>query len=315
MLQHLEDALQLCAKYHLRAVVVLFDSCGVRARKDAKLMTRREAYDLFQASPRFSTDQKLLMQRLFANFVQGVGGQIQVPISPDSPMMALMWGNWQPTPGNDRLGPEWYPKLEAYVDAIMRKFEDNPTIMLWDLMNEPEFASEGPLSPTEFITPEMQKTLDAFLQHFHDYIKKRYPSELICEGWANVADTKKYAALADVLTFHVYGDPEKIQTTIDTARSFGEQFGKKIVITETLSNFDFGSPDFGKDAGDTQLAHYQSVLPVLMHSGMGWISFGLVSKEKNPSSSLDIAIFSSEGVPRPAAVFLRNTLTAAGAIP
>lgn len=316
MLDHVEDALRLSAKYHLRAVMVLFDSCGVRPRKDAKLMSRREAYDLFQRSPRFSADQKLLMQRLFGNFIQGIGGPTQVPVGSDSPMTVLLWGNWQPTPGNDRLGPEWYPKLEAYVDAVVGRFKDNPTIMLWDLMNEPEFASEGPLSTTEVITPEMQKTLDAFLQHFHDYMKQHYRNELVCEGWANVANAEKYADSADVLTFHVYGGPEKVKAAIDKAQVFSEHLAKKVVITETLSDFDFGSPNFGKHAppGHTQLAHYQKVLPVLMNSGMGWMSFGLVSKQKNPLSESDLALFSSDGIPRPAALYLRKRLRAASAV-
>lgn len=111
------------------------------------------------------------------------------------------------------------------------------------------------------------------------------------------------------MTFHVYGNPEKIQAAIDKARAFSEPLGKKVVITETLSNFNFGSPDFGKQTpGESQLAHYRADLPVLMNSGMGWMSFGLVSKEKNPLSDMDIAIFSSDGVPRPAALFLEKTL-------
>ena len=32
MVDRVEDALELCAKYHLRAVIVLFDSCGMQAR-------------------------------------------------------------------------------------------------------------------------------------------------------------------------------------------------------------------------------------------------------------------------------------------
>ena len=311
MLDQVDDAVRLSAKYNMRAVVVLFDSCGVRARKDAKMMSRKEAYELFQQSARFSPDQKAMMKQLFGNFVLTVDGETQVPIGADSPMMSVMWGNWQPTPGNDRLGPEWYPKLEAYVDAVVRKFKDNPTVVLWDLMNEPEFASEGPLSPTEFITPEMQKTMDAFLQHFHDYAKQRFPDALVTEGWANVGNADKNAALADVLTFHVYGNAEKIQGVIEKGRALSERYGKKAVITETLSDFDFGSADFGKPApGHTQLAHYQSVLPVLMNSGMGWMSFGLLSNRKSPLPDSDLGIFSSEGTPRPAALYLQKTLKA-----
>jgi hypothetical protein len=312
MVDHVEDAVRLCAKYHLRVMVNLFDSCGVRPRQDAKLMPASEAYDEFQRSPRFSPAQKFLMQRLFENYVRGMGAQAMVPVGADSPMMVLVWGNWQPTPGNDRLGPEWYPQLGKYVDAMVGRLKDNPNVLLWDLMNEPEFASEGPLSPTEFITPEMKKICDAFLQHFHDYMKQRYPNELVCEGWANVENADKYADLADVLTFHVYGGPEQIQSAVDKAQVFGERRGKKVVITETLAKWDFGTADFGKKpSAEMQLAHYQRVLPVLMNSHIGWVSFGLVgSKEEGPDPF--IAILTSDGRPRPAALYLEKILKESG---
>jgi len=312
MVDRVEDTVRLCAKHHLRAVVVLFDSCGVRVRPNTQWIPAREAYEEFQASARFSPAQKLLMKHLFDNFVHGIGANVLVPVAPDSPMMTIIWRYWQPTPGNDRLGPEWYPKLEQYVDAIVGRFKANPNVILWDLMNEPEFASEGPLSPTEFITPEMEKTRDAFLEHFLDYVKRRYPNQLVSEGWADLKNAEAHADWADVITFHVYGDAAKIQSQIDQAQAFAKSKGKHVVITETLANWTFGSPDFGKESPDaTQLAQYQKVLPVLMNAHIGWMSFGLMAEGEGPS----LAIFSADGKPRPTAVFLEETLKGAKAPP
>jgi hypothetical protein len=220
--------------------------------------------------------------------------------------MALLWQNWQPTPGNNRLGAEWYPQLDKYVDAVVDRLKDNPNVLLWDVMNEPEFASEGFLSATVLITPDMEKIRDAFLQHFHGHLKQQFPAEVLGVGWASLDDAERYSDLADVITFHIYGDAAQLNAGIEKARAFGARTKKQILITETLANWDFGKPDFGAVATDeAQLEHYRDVLPVLARSPIGWIGWGMViSGDFDPYTD----IFYPNGIPRPAAIFLEQTL-------
>jgi hypothetical protein len=306
MVDRVEDALRLCAKYQLRAVIVLFDSCGIRPRKDAQWMSARSAYEQFQSSPRFTSEQKMFMATLFKNYVEGFGAHTLVPVGSDTPFMALLWQNWQSTPGNDMLGPEGYPKLEKYVDAIVGRLKDNPALLLWDVMNEPEFASEGFLSANVIITPEMEKIRDSFLQHFHEHVKRHFPSEIFSVGWAALDNAEKYSDWSDVITFHIYGDRAQLSRAIGKADDFRRKSKKQVLITETLANWDFGRPDFGVMATDeAQLAHYQDVLPVLTKSPIGWIGWGMViSRDFDPFTD----IFYPNGIPRPAAVFLEKTL-------
>lgn len=306
MVDHVDDALRICAKHHLRAVIVLFDSCGIRLRDDAKWMTASDAYEQFQSSSRFTPEQKTFMAALFKDYVRGFGAHTLVPVGADTPFMALLWQNWQPTPGNNRLATEWYSKLEKYVDAIVGRLKDNPSVLLWDVMNEPEFASEGFLSATVLITPEMEKIRDAFLQHFHQHLKQRFPAEILGVGWATLDNAEKYSDLADVVTFHIYGDAAQLNAGIEKAHTYSEKTNKQILITETLANWDFGKPDFGAMATDeAQLEHYRDVLPVLIKSPIGWIGWGMViSRDFDPYTD----IFYPNGIPRPAAVFLERAL-------
>jgi hypothetical protein len=156
------------------------------------------------------------------------------------------------------------------------------------------------------ITPEMEKLRDAFLTHFHDVFKRKYPNEILSVGWAQLDNADRYARLADVLTFHQYADPSKLQATIDKAVEIGKKANKPILMTETLANWDFGQPDFGSLATDEeQLEHYRRVLPVLVGSPIGWVAWGLVmSRDFDPFTD----IFYPNGQPRPAAVLLERML-------
>lgn len=305
MVDHVEDAIQLCAKYHLRAVIVLFGPCGVWPRKSAKWMTALAAYRKFQVSSRFTPQQKALMKHMFYHYVHEIGTNTLVPVAPTRPMMALLYQRWLPSPGNNRLGPDWYPWLGKYIDAIVGRLKDNPKVLLWDQMNEPQWASEVPLSPTLIITPRMKRIRDAFLQHMHDYIKWRYPDQILGIGW-NLQNAEKYSYLSNVVTFHVYGGPEKTQREIDEAEAFSKRSGERVLITETLANWDLGAQDLGRLATDAeQLKHYQGVLPVLMKSPIGWTGWGLVlPRDFDPYTD----IFYPDGIPRPAALYLGKTL-------
>jgi len=306
MVDHVEDALRLCAKHKVRAVINLFDACGVHPRKDARWITTSEAYDTLLQSPRLTSDQKNLMKHLFANYAHGFGARTLVPLAADSPMTVLLFQSWQSTPGSDHLGPGSYPKLERYIENVMGRLQGNPAVLLWDVMNEPEFAGEGPISPGVFMTADMEQTRDTFLKHFHDFIKRKYPEEITSVGWAQLDNASKYADLADVLTFHIYAEPERLKSTIDRAVEVSRKAGKRILITETLANWDFGSPDFpGLASDEKQLAHYRKVLPVLINSPVGWIAWGMIiNRTFDPYTD----IFYPNGQPRPAAIYLEKTL-------
>ena len=125
-------------------------------------------------------------------------------------------------------------------------------------------------------------------------------------GFASLDTCIRYAELADLLTFHVYGDPDRIRSITQKAAAFAAKEHKPILITETLANFKFPPYDIAAIATDTgQLEHYRKVLPALLESKMGWMAWGLVVGRTFDSYT---DIFYANGYPRPAAVYLRDAL-------
>ena len=113
-------------------------------------------------------------------------------------------------------------------------------------------------------------------------------------------------ALSDVLTYHVYSEPAILEKSVAEGRQFSKESGKQIFITETMANFAFMPFDVEKVASDdAQLKHYQKVVPTLLKSQIGWMSWGLVvGRIFNPYCD----IFYANGYPRPAAIYLESVL-------
>ncbi len=304
MVDAVEDAVNLCRKHGLKALIALFDGCGIRPRSDARPMTVQAAYDHFLASPDLTPQQKQMVKFNYDKFAHGPGQYIPVWVGKETPPHIILWQHWQPSPGYDRLGKESWPELDVYVRAIVSRLANNDTVLGWDLMNEPELGSELPLSHG-FNVAEVQKRLMDFIRHVREVVKKDHPNEIVTIGFASLQSTMQYAALADVLTFHVY-QPDTIQKEIDQAHAFGLEQGKPIFITETLANFQFMPYDVASLATDAgQLERYKVLLPILTKSPIGWMAWGLVVGRIFDSYT---DIFYANGHPRPAALYLEEML-------
>jgi len=305
MVDDVEDAVKLCHKYGLKTLIVLFDACGARPRPNSRLMSVKEAYDSFLASPRLSSQQKELVKSFYQPFAKGPGQDILIPVAEDTSPHILLWQHWQQNPGYDKIGQEWWLKLDAYVRAVVGRLADNDTVLAWDILNEPEFASEDPFL-RGMNHAEVRNKVSGFLRHIHEVIKKNHPDEIVTIGFIGLENCLEYEALADVLTYHIYGEPEKLKESIGKALSLAVRTGKPIFITETLANFSFPPLNIEKLATDQgQLEHYQKVLPALLESRIGWMGWGLmVGRGFNPYCD----IFYSNGYPRPAALYLERML-------
>jgi len=304
-LSNVSDAMAISRKHNLRVLPVLFDSCGVRPRPNSRLVTVSDAYRAFVNDPRFPQSWKDRSRSFYKLYAEGPGRSVLIPVGDGTPPEIILWQHWQPSPGYDKMGSAWWPQLAEYATAVTGRLGQDENILAWDLMNEPEFAAEDPFEHG-LNDPTVQKLVEGFLRSMRQAIKAKTPHALTTVGFAALENSMRYEEFADVLTYHIYGDPEKIRLSVDKASAFSKKLGKPIFITETLANFTFPPYDIGYLATDHgQLEHYQKVLPALLKSNIGWMGWGLVVGRLFDSY---IDIFYANGHPRPAGAYLREML-------
>jgi hypothetical protein len=304
-LNDVADAMTLCRKHQLRVLLVLFDSCGIRPRANSRLVRVQDAYNAFINDPNSPQKLKDRIRFTYKPYAEGPGRDVLVAIGDGTPPEVILWQHWQPSPGYDKMGANWRSKLAQFVTAVTDRLAEDRNILAWDLMNEPEFAAEDPFEHG-LNDDSVRELVEGFLRHMRQTIKTKHPDALTTVGFAALESCMRYEQLADVLTYHVYGEPDRIQASVEKANAFAAKAGKPIFITETLANFTFPPYDVAELATDQgQLEHYRKVLPALLKANIGWMAWGLVVGRIFDSYT---DIFYANGHPRPAALYLREML-------
>jgi hypothetical protein len=150
---------------------------------------------------------------------------------------------WSPSPGHTMVADSLtWPRLEKYVKDITGNFRDNPSILIWDLFNEPRNTSL-PLVRSVFrwareINPSQPLTICIF----GDQKLKNIISEN-----------------SDIITFHNYSPKGDVEKTIASLK----QYNRPVICTEWLN----------RPLGST----VESVLPLFFEENVGCLHWGLVN--------------------------------------
>ncbi len=156
---------------------------------------------------------------------------------------------WIPSPGPKRvLDRSAWPKLEAYVRAVVGRFRSDPRVLAWDVYNEPSNTGMG------------NKSLPLVEAAFA-WARQADPSQpLTVAVWGGTPEsTRACLELSDVISFHCYGKAPELERKIKELQ--GEL--RPILCTEWL-NRPLGS-----------LA--ETCLPVLARERVGAFHWGLVN--------------------------------------
>lgn len=161
---------------------------------------------------------------------------------------------WVQSPGVAVVnrGPAAWTRLEAYVKDILSTFAQDERILLWDLYNEPGNSSNGAKSlPLVRAVFEWARTIN--------------PSQPLTVGlwFENQALNEFQLAASDVITFHHYWEPEKLEGEIAKLKSHG----RPVICTEWLAR------TCGSLVGTN--------LPVFSRENVGCFNWGLVAGKTN----------------------------------
>jgi hypothetical protein len=161
---------------------------------------------------------------------------------------------WVQSPGVALVhrGPAVWGRLERYVRDVMGSFAGDARVLLWDLYNEPGNGGNG------------EKSLP-LLRAVFDWARAANPSQPLTAGvWFENKPLNDFQlAASDVITFHHYWEPEKLEREIVRLK----QHGRPVICTEWMAR--------------TCGSLVSTNLPVFARHGVGCLNWGLVAGRTN----------------------------------
>jgi hypothetical protein len=90
--------------------------------------------------------------------------------------------------------PLLWPQSDRHLEALLTHFAANPTILAWDIKNEPDrdYAAAG------------RATVDSWLLHTLRLARQYAPHHLLTIGWTTPQAAPTLAAEVDIVSFHFY---------------------------------------------------------------------------------------------------------------
>jgi hypothetical protein len=162
----------------------------------------------------------------------------------------------------DTLKPEFRPRGDAYVKAIVEAMKGEPGLLMWDIMNEP-FTNDYYDRATGDEKKQHEAEITAFVRYYLSNVKKLDPVNAITVGYTFSRQLEPTADLVDVLTFHDYTNTRaSVEEVYRIAEEVSNKFGKPMMNSET-GCIARGNP-------------YDMVLEIAQEHKTGWYLFNLI---------------------------------------
>jgi len=144
-----------------------------------------------------------MVPALFDDCVFGINSDPHIGRQPEPLKGWYAWA-WSPSPGHSMVtDTTTYPKLIAYVKAVIGHFKNDKRILFWDLYNEP---TNGGLGSMTF----------PLLKNVTMAAREVNPSQpLSIDVWNNNQRLNDIVfAASDIISFHNYGNKEQLENEI-----------------------------------------------------------------------------------------------------
>jgi hypothetical protein len=168
----------------------------------------------------------------------------------DAPIEGVHNSGWVPSPGLGRVTDrDAWPDLKRYIQDLVGRYGQDKRVLVWDLYNEPGNSNMGERS-----LPLVEATFQ--------WAREADPAQPLTVGlWTDLKGqmSRRLAELSDVVSFHAYGDPQEVESTIEACQSYD----RPLLCTEWLR----------RQAGNT----FATILPLFRQHKIGWYHWGLVA--------------------------------------
>jgi len=287
-LENLRFFLDWCLELGLDVHLNLFDSVGVDPEDtEARPITKAEAFR--------SSLRNRAMKVLFR--IGQTQDLMQVPET-NSPL-ALMAEFWMAGPGYRHLGDDEWPRCERYVRAIASVVRDHPSVVMLEVMNEPEMATFFRRADYAPVTRFYKAMLLCIADAAPDMPTTIGSSSLKRFQQAD-SDTGRQL---DVISFHSFkASPKGLERDFEKAIQYAAATGDRPVMCSEWGTYP-GATD------EDQLRIFRDCLPVVLRSGAGWEVVHLIAGYCNGAMA---SLLNTNGSMRPAAVQLRKTMLGVG---
>jgi len=174
---------------------------------------------------------------------------------------------WVQSPGQIALKDSTsYPRLEAYVKGVIRKFASDERILGWDIWNEPDNMT-GPSYEKVELPNKVDYVLPLLKKSFI-WARSANPSQPLTSGiwtgdWSSHERLKPIEQLqleqSDIISFHNYNDGQEFEKRIIQLK----RFKKPLLCTEYMA----------RPNGST----FSSTLPIAKKHSVAMFNWGFVS--------------------------------------
>jgi hypothetical protein len=173
---------------------------------------------------------------------------------------------WVQGPGREILSdPTRHGELRGYVEGVVGHLRDDPRVLAWDIVNEPDNPNPAYGGREAASKPACALTL---LRSAYAWARAVGPRQPLTSGvwhgrWrdpAALSEVDRFLLLeSDVVSFHCYLGPDDLRARIGEL----EQYGRPLLCTEFLA----------RPLGST----FASALPVFADEDVGAYCWGLVA--------------------------------------
>ena len=152
-------------------------------------------------------------------------------------------------------------QADEWVDFLVAALKDEPSLMMWDLMNEPD------------LNRRMKESNFENCKLMYRLFKEKDPDTPLTIGMEKVSCMIEMADYADILQFHNYSETrDMVRDTIAKAKAFAASVGKQV---------------FNGEMGCIARANpYDVTLEEHMKADMGWCIWELMIVEKTVPSAI-----------------------------